>query len=186
MEKDTIKELFGNLQDSFDLKEPEKGHHERFLSKLNASKDTLALTPKRITWWKPFSIAASFAVLVGMGIGLFQNNPTLEEQVAKISPEVSNTQFYFSNLVQQQVQELQTKSSPETQKIIADAMVQITNLEADYTELEKEVLNGGNNKMILSAMITNFQTRIDLLNYVLEQIETIKDLKKYTDANHTL
>ena len=56
----------------------------------------------------------------------------------------------------------------------------------DYIKLEGELLNGGNSKLILSAMITNFQIRIDLLNDVLNQIETIKNLKNYNDENFTI
>jgi hypothetical protein len=35
-------------------------------------------------------------------------------------------------------------------------------------------------------MITNFQTRIDLLQDVLDQVENIKNLKNYNDANYTI
>ncbi len=186
MEKDTIEELFENLQGTFDQKEPVAGHQERFIQKLTNAKSFEKTPVNKIAWWKPLSVAAGIAVFVGLGIGLVQNNSTVGEQVAKVSPEISKTQFYFANLIQQQVIELQAESAPETQKIIGDTMQQLKNLEDDYSDLEKELLNGGNNKIILSAMITNFQARIDLLNYVLEQIETIKNLKTYNDANYTL
>ena len=38
-------------------------------------------------------------------------------------------------------------------------------------------------KIILNAAINNFQTRIDLLNYVLRQVENIKNLKQNNDEN---
>ena len=56
----------------------------------------------------------------------------------------------------------------------------------NYKVLEQDLLNGGNSKLILSAMITNFQTRIDLLQDVLDQVENIKNLKNYNDENYTI
>ena len=65
-------------------------------------------------------------------------------------------------------------------------MVQLKKLKNNYGLLEKDLINGGNSKLILSAMITNFQTRIDLLQDVLDKIETIKNLKNYDDAKITI
>ncbi len=186
MEKDNLEEFFGGLKDSFDIKEPTKGHQERFLEKLNLENGVATLVVKKTSWWKPLSIAASVALVFGASIGMFYQSSSLEEQVTKVSPEVSNSQFYFASLIEEQISELQKESSPETQKIISDTMIQLKNLETDYNRLQKELLEGGNHKMLLSAMITNFQIRIDLLHDVLEQIESIKNIKKYNDANYTI
>ncbi len=186
MEKDNLDYLFENLKDSFDTEEPKEGHTLRFLEKLETAQNVVHLQKKSNLWWKPLSLVASLALLAMVGIGLFKPSPTIDQQVAKISPEVSKTEFYFASLVQEQVKQLQAESTPETQKIISDTMVQLKKLEADYTVLEKNLLNGGNSKLLLSAMITNFQTRIDLLQDVLNQVETIKNIKNYNDANYTI
>lgn len=185
-EEEKLENLFKNLQGSFDMEEPTIGHEQRFLEKLDSVNQTARLHTKK-TWWKPLSIAASIVLLCAIGTGLFFNNaPTIEEQVAKISPEASQTEFYFANLINEQVKQLESESTPETQKIIDDSMTQLRKLETNYQVLEQDLLNGGNSKLILSAMITNFQTRIDLLQEVLNQVETIKNLKKYNDENFTI
>jgi len=186
MENENLEKLFERLQGSFDVEEPAAGHELRFLEKMNAAQGVVQLPSKRKSWWKPLSIAASVLVLCTLGIGLYNNSATTEDKVAEISPEVSNTQFYFANLIEQQVRELESKSTPETEKIIADTMAQLKKLETNYGKLEQDLLNGGNSQLILSAMITNFQTRIDLLQDVLNQIETIQTLKDYTDENITI
>ena len=126
------------------------------------------------------------AILLTLGIGFFSQPQSVEEKVAEISPEVANTQFYFASLIEEQVKELESKSTPETQQIISDTMSQLNNLEADYKNLESDLLNGGNSKLILSAMITNFQTRIDLLQEVMNKIESIKTLNEFNDENYTI
>ena len=65
-------------------------------------------------------------------------------------------------------------------------MIQLNKLEINYKKLEQDLLNGGNSKLILSAMITNFQTRIDLLQEVMDKIENIKTFKNYDDENITI
>ncbi len=183
---ENIDELFNKLQGSFDIAEPSEGHRERFQEKLNRSKGVVTLNPNKRNWWKPLSIAASIALLVSFGIGYFGNESSIEEQVAEISPEASQTHFYFANLIEEQVRELEEQSSPETRKIIDDALMQLEKLEENYKQLESDLLEGGDSKLILSAMITNFQTRIALLEEVMSQINTIKNVKSYNDENYTI
>lgn len=186
MKKDTIDQLFDTLQGTFDTEEPQIGHQQRFLEKLQASQGVVVMQKKKTNWWKPLSIAASVLVLLGVGFSMFNTSSSIDQQVAEISPEVSQTQVYFASLIEDQVRQLESESTPETKKIITDTMVQLKKLEANYKMLEQDLLDGGNNKLILSAMITNFQTRIDLIQDVLNQIENIKTLKKQNDANFTI
>jgi hypothetical protein len=186
MKKDNINQLFDNLEGTFDTKEPRVDHQQRFLNKLQAAQGVTTIPKKKNTWWKPLSIAASVTIVLGIGFSMFNTSPTIDQQVAKISPEVSQTQFYFASLIEEQVHELEGESTPETKKMIDDTMNQLKKLDANYKILEQDLLNGGNSKLILSAMITNFQTRIDLLQDVLDQVSTIKNLKKYNDENYTI
>lgn len=186
MKKESIEILFDRLQGTLDFETPKDGHQQRFLERLRASQGVVSMKPKKKSWWKPLSIAASVAIICAVGIGFFNSVPSRDEQVADISPEVSQSQFYFASLIEEQVKELKNESTPETQKIIDDTMAQLQRLENNYMKLEQDLLNGGNSKLILSAMITNFQTRIDLLEDVLNQVSSIKTLKNQNDANYTI
>lgn len=186
MGEDKLEKLFGRLQGEFDSEEPRSGHQERFLEKLNQSKGVVTLHKKKTSWWKPLSIAASVALLCLLGVQVFKSQPTIKQQVVEIAPEVSQTEFYFANLIEEQVQLLKNEKSPETAKLVDDTLAQLDKLEANYLTLEQELINGGNSKLILNAMITNFQTRIDLLKEVLDNIENIKNIKSYYDENITI
>lgn len=187
MKKDNIEDLFNRLQSNFDVEEPNKGHHSRFLEKLNNVNGVTTLTPKKnYSWVSIASMAAAISLLFTVGIFQLTSSNTIDEKVAQISPEASKTQFYFANLIEEQVKELNAKKSPVTEKIINDTMFQLKKLQLDYTKMEQDLLNGGNSKLILSAMITNFQTRIELLNEVMVQIENIKSIKNTHDANYTI
>ncbi|MEM1257852.1 MAG: hypothetical protein AAGC45_08510 [Bacteroidota bacterium] len=185
MKKENLENLFERLHNDFDFEEPKAGHQERFLEKLNQA-NGVATLPKKRNWWKPLSIAASISLVLVLGLQLFNNQPTLKEQVVEIAPEVSETEFYFASLIEEQVQMLKEEKSPETAKLVDDTLAKLSELEADYKVLEQELVNGGNSKMLLNAMITNFQIRIDLLEEVLANVETIKNLKPQDDANFTI
>ena len=187
MKKDTIEELFIKLKDTIDFEEPNDGHHLRFLNKLNESKGVTTVRHRNTrSWIQIASMAAAVTLLLTFGFFQLNTSSTIDEKVAKISPEASKTQFYFANLIEEQVKDLNSEKSPETERIINDTMLQLKKLEVNYTEMEQDLINGGNGKLILSAMITNFQTRIELLNEVMIQIENIKTIKNTNDANYII
>lgn len=146
----------------------------------------VSLHRKRKKWWRPLSIAASILILCVLGLQLVNNKPTIKEQVVEISPEVSRTEFYFASLIEEQVLELKTLKTPETEQLVADTLKQLNRLETDYKDLEQALIKGGDSKLILNAMVINFQTRIDLLKEVLTTIESIKNLNYQNDANFTI
>ena len=185
MKKENLENLFERLHDDFDFEEPKVGHQGRFLEKLNQA-NGVATLPKKRNWWKPLSIAASIALICVLGIQVFTEQPTIKEQVVEIAPEASETELYFASLIEEQVQLLKEEKSPETAKLVDDTLAKLEELQTDYENLEKELVNGGNSKLILNAMINNFQIRIDLLEEVLANVETIKNLKPQDDANFTI
>jgi len=177
MEKDTIDDLFNNLKGEFDINEPNQGHELRFLDKLKAN-DVVSTDFKNSSGfnWKPFlAIAASLVICFSVFMTL-QNEPgTLD--LASVSPELSETQDFFTSTIENELKKLNNERSPLTESIIADALKQIQNLETNYQNLKTDLTESGNDQRVIYAMITNFQNRIDILNTVLEQIETIKELK---------
>lgn len=185
-EEDNLNILFNRLKDDFDFERPEDGHQRRFLEKLNRSKGVVSLEKKKRNWIKPLAIAASIVLVCFLGFQFFNTALNVKEQVVEIAPEVSRTEFYFANLIEDQIQQLKNEKSPETAKLVDDTLLQLGKLEGDYQKLEQELLNGANSKIILNAMIINFQTRIDLLKEVLNNVEEIKNLKSYNDANFTI
>jgi len=185
-EKINIEELFEELTDAFNQQEPAEGHEERFLKKINDAQGTIAFIPRERTWWKPLAMAASIALIGVLGIGLFLNNPSVEDQVAEIAPEMPQTKVYFANLIEEQVKGMEAYRNEDTAVVIEDALRQLVRLEHQYTLLEQDLIAGGNQNVILSAMIQNFQNRIDVLNNYMSKITMINNLKTNNDENITI
>ena len=79
---------------------------------------------------------------------------------------------------------MKKEQTPETRKLVHDALHHMQELENDYNKLTRELAEKGESKQIIHAMITNLQTRISFLEEVLTQIENIKKLKENYHENN--
>lgn len=182
MSKDNLDKLFKTLENEFDIEQPSFGHQQRFLDKLN-NQDKIAGSgaPKR-SIWKPFmGIAASLVLLVALFFSTQQEASA--KDLASISPEMAETQNFFTNTISDELAKLTNETSPETKVLVDDALKQLEVLENEYETLKEDLTESGDDKRVIYAMISNFQNRIDLLQNVLQKIEEIKQLKQITNEN---
>ncbi len=183
MENDNINKLFEELRSEFNTENPSSGHQDRFLSKLknqnlNAEKNASGAS----NFWKPFlSIAASIVICISL-ITLLKTNDNIKD-LANVSPEMSKTETFFTTAISQELSKLNEARTPDTEALINDAMKQMKVLEKDYESLKIDLTESGDDKRVIYAMISNFQTRIDILKNVMDTIENIKKLKEKNHEN---
>lgn len=177
MKTDKLTELFEDL--NFDTAEPKAGHKDRFFEKLEQSKKQTRREPKVRSLWGPFlGIAASIALAIVLFGNIHMNNvPGRKGDLASVSAEMKETQNFYTSVIQKELKNIEAEKTPETEAMINDALTQMEKLETEYSKLKKDLVNSGQDKRVIYAMISNFQQRIDLLNNVLTQIENIKSLK---------
>lgn len=178
-EKDTINELFSHFDGQWDTEHPDLGHQERFLNRLEGKKK------KRFSLKIAGPVAAAIALFIGL---IFTFSPTAGNTAAlnKMSPQAKETQMYFSSIIQKELAKVEKENSPETQRVVSDALAHMQQLESDYDALTQELQEKGENKKILHAMITNLQVRITFLEKVLAQIENIKKIKENHHENNII
>ncbi len=182
MKKDHLHSLFERLENEFDIEQPNNGHEQRFLDKLNAQNQQLTESKPTFKLWKPLlAVAATVVICLGL-FTVLETGPKLND-LASVSPEMSKTQDFFTTAIAQELKAIQKERSPETELLINDALKQFEILEKDYEKLKIDLTKSGNDKRVIYAMISNFQTRIDILQNVLTSIEHIKELK--TKSNET-
>jgi hypothetical protein len=172
--KDKIEGLFDN-QDNWDFEVPNQGHEKRFLDRLNKQQ------PKQKTNWIPLSIAASLLIFLSV---LYMNDTLESKNEVVFSPQVRETQDYFSSVINAELETLKKNETPQSKALIYDAMKEMEVLEKDYENLKNEIVKNGENKQIIYAMITNMQTRISFIKSVIDQVETINNLKTETNENY--
>lgn len=177
MKKDNIDQLFNRLGGAFDTDMPSANHKATFLEKLQAAQEEIPeVKVRKLHWWKPLLVAASVLLVAGM---LFSNTNTSEsKQLADISPEMQETQEFFTRTIERELFEIKKQSTPATEKLVNDAMLRMGKLEATYNKLQDDLEQSGEDKRVIYAMIDNFQNRIELLQQVLEHINAIKNLNE--------
>lgn len=172
-QKDSLEQLFERLEGTFDVHETPNEHQSRFLDKLNTN---TMVAKRKPTFWKPLSIAASIVLLVCAGIFL-QPDDIEVEGLARVSPEMEQTQSFFTLAISQELETLKSFEDENSKALIEDTLSRLEILESDYDQLKIDLVESGNDKRVISAMIANFQNRIELLQQVIENIEEIKTLK---------
>ena len=167
------------LQEEFDFAEPNVGHFERFQAKLKKEKKT-----KSKTSWLWLSVAAM--VLLAFGFMLGNLNTQKGIQLADVSPKMQETQNFYLASIQQEIELVKAKQTPENQKIIEDSFAQLTILEKKYEVLTLELKESNEDKRVIFAMISNFQTRIEVLQNLLLQLEEFQSFEQNIPENKIL
>lgn len=174
-----LEKLFENHQGKFDTLEPDSGHFERFKNRVASKK---VATRSASALFAKIAVAASIALLVGMWIGNSYASKGLE--LAQVSTKMEETQHYFTTTIKKELALVEIERNSETELMINDALERITTLETKYELLTLELKESSEDRRIIYAMISNFQSRIDILQNLLEQIESVKELKKQHNENY--
>ena len=169
--KDKLHQFFSD--NNVDLVKPHSGHLKRFEQKLNASKKN------QKTSWKWLSIAASVILILGFWLG--SNHQKKQIDLADVSPKMEEVQDYFVSTINQELKTIEEKRNLETETIIENALDELEELEDSYKVFIKELTKNGKQKRIISAMIKNYQRRLDILERTLKQINQIKNPKFLED-----
>lgn len=174
-----LEKIFEANKGKFDTLEPESGHFERFKKRINTKK-----SKKRSTtiWFTQISVAASIALLVGIWMGSNYSSKGLE--LAEVSTEMKETQNYFLATIQKELTQVELERNNETEKMISDALERIETLEKEYELLTIELKESSEDRRIIYAMVSNFQSRIEILQSLLIRIESVKELKRQNHENY--
>lgn len=171
-ENKKLEQLFEKFENQWDIETLENDHEERFLQKLKGKKSN----------WKRFvTIGIAASIIIMLGLSIFNTAPKKIEELRFASKETKHTDSIFTVLIENELEKIREKKSPENERIIADALKQMRTLDSDYAKIIKELETNGESKQIIYAMISNLQTRISFLQNVLLHIENTEKLKNITD-----
>ena len=167
-----------------------EGHEARFEERLAE-----AFPPRRRPTWGWLAIAASVVALLGFGIWVFRPAPVIpddSEQVVSqdsvktrpglslgdLSPDLRKVEQYYTANISLELASLDI--SPENKKMADDYMARLRELDTEYQSLVAELNEDGPNEETISAMIRNFQLRLQLLQNLKEKLKSINQSKNET------
>lgn len=178
--KDNLDKIFKELENQFDIEEPNIGHFNRFEARLKRNESP----SQKINFvrYSYIAVAASIVLLFGVWLGSSFSNSGME--LASISSEMEETQNYFVTTIEYELESIENERNADTDQIINDGLLQLKKLEEQYQNLTLDLKESTEDQRIIYAMISNFQQRIEILQTLLIQIEEVKQLKTQNNEKY--
>jgi hypothetical protein len=172
---DTIEDYIKNNKSSFEDREPSDGHFERFNMKLevrfHSKKHKKSIVPYLLK-------AAVVTLLVTLSSLWCWDNfirpGSRRTTLSDVSPqyrEVENYYIHQVNLMEGELTNVEMKNSPEQKEML---IKEIKNMDSVYVALQKELKANPNDERIINAMIEHYQTKLEVMTLIVNQLKTIK------------
>ena len=180
----TLEEIFKRGRSEFDDREPSDGHFERFsfklATRLHAGKAKRSILPYLLK-------AAVVTLLVTLSsLWTFDHfvRPNLKKTMtlSEVSPEYREVENYYVTQVNFMENEFTSLdlSNPEQKEAL---MSEMASMDSVYVELQKELKANPNDQRIIDAMIKHYQTKLEVMTYILDQLRQIKAETENPDSH---
>lgn len=170
----TIEDIIRENKDFFDA-EPSKGHFERFNTMLEVRFRKEA--PKRSI--VPYLLRAAVVTLLVTLSSLwvwdnFLSAGSKRMTLGDVSPQYKEVENYYIHQVNMMEGELTNLdfSNPEQKDML---MKEMKSMDSVYVSLQKELKANPNDERIINAMIEHYQTKVDVMNYIISQLKSLRN-----------
>jgi hypothetical protein len=171
----TIEEIIRNNRDLLEDKEPSEGHFDRFSVKLEircharakrsivpyllkAAVVTLLVTLSSLWTWDHFIRTGSSRMTLG--------------QVSPQYKEVENYYLHQVSLMEGEITNTDLNHNPGQKDMLVKEM---KSMDSVYVSLQKELKANPNDERIINAMIEHYQTKLEIMTYIVSQLKTIRN-----------
>jgi hypothetical protein len=180
----TLEEIVRSNRDFFEDAEPMDGHFERFNLKLGMRFRVVA--PKRSI--VPYLLKAAVVTLLITLSSLwtwdhFIRPGSSRMTLGQVSPqykEVENYYIHQVNMMEDEIVNVDLKNSPEQKKLL---LKELHGMDSVYVSLQKELKLNPDDERIISAMIEHYQTKLEVMNYIVNQLKTIRNNNQNAKEN---
>ncbi|HUX56097.1 MAG TPA: hypothetical protein VMV77_03935 [Bacteroidales bacterium] len=172
----TIEEIIRSNKDFFEDAEPSDGHFERFNRKLEILFQVN--TPKRSI--VPYLLKAAVVTLLVTLSSLwtwdhFIRPGNTRMTLSDVSPkykEVENYYIHQVNMVEGEIINVDMKNNPAQKEVLIQEM---KSMDLVYVSLQKELKANPDDERIINAMIEHYQTKLEVMTYIVNQLNTIRN-----------
>jgi len=159
-----------------------EGHFERFEQRLNRQK--IRPLYKQRKFYLQIAAAIIFVLLVGNQVRMYMQVP--DEQpvtLSNISPEYGEAEFYYTSAIDQGMRHWEKLTADGVISSEEQEMMQqeIDEFDATYKRLQKELAANPEDERVINAMLELYQTRLSIINLIIDKLE---DIKKQKANNH--
>jgi hypothetical protein len=180
----TIEEVVRSSRNFWDDQEPEGGHFERFSVKLELRRQ--AMTPKRSI--VPYLLRAAVVTLLVTLSSLwtwdhFIRTDSKRMTLGQVSPQYKEVENYYIHqvgLMQEEIVNTDIQNSPEQKEMLIS---ELQSMDSVYVSLQKELKANPNDERIINAMIEHYQTKLEVMTYIVDQLKAIRKDNTNTEEN---
>ncbi len=185
---DALEAFVAQHRDALDAYEPDALLWQRIaqqldaeagLAKPNTRRGVISIVPSRQVMWRA---AAGVAIFVSVFLALRQytlpSQPAEQQQVnlASISPELAETDAFYTTQIKARQQEIQTLAVATQNPALKAACQQdfirdLAHLDSIYTVLKQELAAAPADERVANALVENLQLRIEILNQQLQIVQ---------------
>ncbi len=166
-----LEEKIRKNRDHYDAREPEEGHFERFADRLD---ERFHEKKERRKGFRILRYAAAVLLIAGIsGILLYQYAGRSSQVAANpVVQELSTVKDHYNRLADRKLGQINAcaPTGEEANKINGLAKEQLQKLDEDARNLEEELENDGSNERVYGALVSNYRTRIKILDNIINQI----------------
>ena len=183
----TIEDIIRKNKDFFGEAEPSKGHFERFNRKLEIRFQTNTIKRSIV----PYLLRAAVVTLLVTLSSLwtwdhFIRPGSTRMTLGQISPqykEVENYYIHQVNLMEGEIVNVDLKNNPG-QKV--ELMNEMKSMDSVYVSLQKELKANPDDERIINAMIEHYQTKLEIMTYIVNQLKTIRNDNQNNTENEKI
>ncbi|MCJ7447870.1 MAG: hypothetical protein MUO72_09265 [Bacteroidales bacterium] len=180
----TIDEIIRSNRDFFEDEEPSEGHLERFNRKLEMRFHTGGIRRSIV----PYLLKAAVVTLLVTLSSLWtwdhfirpdRNRMTLGD-VSPQYKEVENYYIHQVNLMENEIGTVNLSNNPEQMDMLR---IEMKSMDSVYVQLQKELNANPNDERIINAMIEHYQTKVEVLSFVVNQLKAIRNENQNTSED---
>jgi hypothetical protein len=160
----------------FDDKEPERGHRDRFISKLGSN------NKKRIGIFSTYNVlkvAAVVVVLIASSYMILKTFNSLQDRedlfITRIeyADDLTQIQNYYDKLSELRILKIEeyAQNDEEALRLKNKAMKKMEKLDANLAMIEKEYVKNPQSEKLKKAIINNKKMKVDVVNNIVEQMD---------------
>lgn len=174
-EMKNIDELIRKNRDLFEDQEPMEGHLDRFNWKLEKRLHSTA-TKRSIV---PYLLRAAVVTILVTLSSLwtwdhFIRTDKGEMTLGDVSPQYKEVENYYVhqvNLMEGELLNVDFANNAEQKEVLKKEM---NSMDSVYTQLQKELKANPNDERIINAMIEHYQTKLDVMTYIVNQLKAVR------------
>jgi hypothetical protein len=179
-----IEDIIRQNKDLFEGAEPSEGHFERFNRKLEQRFHAIAVKRSIVPYLLRAAVVTLLVTLSSLWVwDNFLRSEKTRMTLSQVSPqhrEVENYYLYQVNLMEGEIFSAGLSTSPEQEEMLRREM---SSMDSIYVQLQKELKANPNDERIVNAMIEHYQTKLEVLAFIVDQLKNIRDEKQNTYEN---